>query len=1058
MLTNESPLFLRPECLAPAYTLISSGDIKLLSLDVFDTLLFRRCNKPTDVFFYQHGLLRAQQLISESIAPSEWEKLRILAEQEARKRVKNPCREVILEEIYAYLADISVVRTEKIQDVIATELEAETQLIEVDPYIADLILYAADHNIPYICISDNYLNEQQLSSLINAAYKKRSSLLPAPKTVFVSSEFRESKAHNLFPLVLRQLPLKGRDIVHLGDNYKADSRAKRCNMHFFHYPTSYLWQREIEQMESELSAHLGTAQPEPGSCLMHLRRKVASVYANNDSINNYSAYGAFVYGPLFYGYGQWCLNKARELNIRKIFCFTREAHFLVPLLKNMAPDNTEFEIKPLALSRHFMQRICIKTINVSSLLGLFASQTKITGADFFDVLGIAYEPNPYFKPDTIINRNQLKMFLKWVLIQDHLLQAISILLAQQQASFISYLQSIGFFDAATVAICDLGWNGTTQRYLSEFLKHEEKTVHMTGLYLATTTNALKVLSPHDAVYSYLIQYDQPEPLAKALFRSPEVLENITMPAYGSLKNIEGIMPIFSSSLLTATQQQQAQDIQRGILTFVTQIVRYYPNSLWEPQDFNNSKEKQLNQLILIRSVISPTLFEIQLFAHWQHEFGLGLKRVSPIIPDSQWITEQFAHKPISFLCDGHDMHSIYWLGAALTLIGGANLRDLFRLSQLGVVSRRLLDEVYINYDSQLKVRHNELKARWKGNSDTYDSQPFLLHSLRNFKELLLTVSQIAQVQNIIAIGIESKLFLQELYNYVTSIGEKIVAVDPMLKQELLEELSFDSQFFEPFCGTSAEFFESISLNKLKGTTLFLLDGDHNYATVKLELEAIHNLYLTQSSTQPLVFIHDTGWPWGHRDLYYEQGKVSLVDRQKQSVLHHGVHINNSTAFPGSNFHLVDASLAVEEGGEKNGVMAAVESFLGQYPDYVSWHIPAIFGLNIILPATLPQIKTIESLIPSWASSFLSRLEENRIEMYLHLIKMNTLVYQYSALEQQFSSLQKKHLSEIEFFRKKLNTETHDKRAKLLKKVKKAGKKVSTWWRLQAHKVVTLQKK
>lgn len=1057
MLTDESPSFLGPECLAPAYTLINSGALKLLSLDVFDTLLFRRCNKPSDVFFYQHQLLKAQQLVPESIAPSEWEKLRIIAEEEARKRVKSACREVILEEIYAYLVEISVIRAEKMVDVIATELTAEAQLIEVDPYISELVLYAAHRGIPYICVSDNYLNEPRLSSLISAAYKKFALPLPAPRTVFVSSEFRESKSHNLFSLVVRQLPFNGHEIVHIGDNYKADSRAKRCKMHFIHYPSSYLWQREIEQMEGEMSAHL-EHQSELGSCLMHLRRKVANIYANNDKIHNYSAYGAFVYGPLFYGYGRWCLNKANELNIKKIFCFTREAHLLVPLLKTIAVAHPELEIKPLAVSRHFIQRIAIKTINVSSLLGLFFSETTITGADFFDILGINYEPNPYFESHTLIHRSQLKMLLKWVLSQDHLREAIATLLAQQKASYATYLHSIGFFDEALVAVCDLGWNGTIHRALRQWLKEEKKAVHITGLYLATTTNALKVLSPDDAVCSYLIQYEQPEPLAKALFRSPEVLENITMPAHGSLKNIEGTTPVFSASLLPPIQQQQAQDMQRGILTFVAQITHYYPDSLWGPSpDLNSSPEKQFNQLMLIRSVISPALFEIELFAHWHHEFGLGLKRVSPIIPESEWMTEQFAYKPVSFLCDGHDMHSIYWLGAALTLVGGANLRDLFRLSQLKVISRRLLDEVYINYDPQLKIRHHELATQWQGEAATYDSQPFLLHSLSNFKELIWSVCQIAQVQNIIAIGIESKLFLQELYHYVTSIGSKIIAVDPMLNSELLEELSFDAQFFEAFCGTSAEFFASRTLNRLKGTTLFLLDGDHNYAAVQLELEAIHRLHLAQSSLQPLMFIHDTGWPWGHRDLYYEQGNVSLVDRQQQSALGHGVLTNTSTTFPGSNFHLNDASLATHEGGGANGVMAAIENFLGHYPNYVSWHIPAIFGLNIILPSTLAQIKMIESLIPSWASPLLSRLENNRIEMYLHLIKMNTLIYQHTALEQQFGSLQKKHVAEIEFFRKKLSTETQNKSIKLLKKVKKAKKKISTWWRLRTYNVVPFKK-
>lgn len=454
------------------------------------------------------------------------------------------------------------------------------------------------------------------------------------------------------------------------------------------------WQSEIEELEREFGLLMGTALPESDPHLIALRRKVANAYVHDGTTVDYRAYGAFVYGPLFYGYGRWCLNKAKKLKVKKIFCFTREAHFLVPLLKTWVTDDTDIEIRPLAVSRHFTRLINIERVNATTLCKLFSPRAQYTGADFFDVLGVKYAANPYCDAGALLPAGQLKILLEWVVNQPHLLQTISTFIEQQQASFIAYLQSMEFFNEAQVAVCDLGWSGSTQRALGKFLKSKRYRVHITGLYLATTTKAVELLSSHSAVYSYLIQYGQPETLAQALFRSPETLENITMPAHGSLKCIEDTRPVFSASLLSPLQQQQAQDLQTGILDFVAQA-HYSDEGLWAQVD-----ELRTNQLMLLRSLISPALFEIEFFSHWHAEFNLGLTHINPIIPERAWLQQQFTNRPLILLCSGYEKSKIYWLGAAMMQLGGTHLRNLF--SRLLVdKGQHLLNCLTINANAEL---------------------------------------------------------------------------------------------------------------------------------------------------------------------------------------------------------------------------------------------------------------------------------------------------------------------------------------------------------------------
>ena len=160
--------------LSEAYNAIDANAIKLLSLDVSDTLLFRRCKNRSDVLFYQHALLIEKKLIPLAMDQWEWFELRSSAEEEARKKATNLCREVSIEEIYTQIPK-SMLKEKNIHALIHTEIEAEKTVIEVDPYIAQLILYAAKKDLPYICVSNTFYNTEQLKDLISFAYKKQKS-------------------------------------------------------------------------------------------------------------------------------------------------------------------------------------------------------------------------------------------------------------------------------------------------------------------------------------------------------------------------------------------------------------------------------------------------------------------------------------------------------------------------------------------------------------------------------------------------------------------------------------------------------------------------------------------------------------------------------------------------------------------------------------------------------------------------------------------------------------------------------------------------------------------
>src|SRR3954453_2236677 len=91
--------------LTRALSLLKGPDVKALSLDVFDTMVWRRAPEPTDVFPLIAKRLGEDGRLGPHITPRGFQKLRIAAEARARARRDEQGRgvEVSLRDIYAEL-------------------------------------------------------------------------------------------------------------------------------------------------------------------------------------------------------------------------------------------------------------------------------------------------------------------------------------------------------------------------------------------------------------------------------------------------------------------------------------------------------------------------------------------------------------------------------------------------------------------------------------------------------------------------------------------------------------------------------------------------------------------------------------------------------------------------------------------------------------------------------------------------------------------------------------------------------------------------------------------
>jgi hypothetical protein len=236
-------------------------------------------------------------------------------------------------------------------------------------------------------------------------------------------------------------------------------------------------------------------------------------------------------------------------------------------------------------------------------------------------------------------------------------------------------------------------------------------------------------------------------------------------------------------------------------------------------------------------------------------------------------------------------------------------------------------------------------------------------SLANAKELILGLLNTVHARSVMEIGAFRGELTAHLVEWARETGAAVTAVDPAPPDELqaLPDLHLIRE-------TSIQ-----ALAHTPITDCVIIDGDHNYWTVREELRLIKE---NQTGHGPLLIVHDVGWPLGRRDTYHDP---ELVPDEYRQPLPPETGLSSRPDFAGDQPF---AYVSVEEGGARNGVLTAIEDHLDAGMRLVI--VPAFHGIGIAWPATAPWAAAVEALVgPLDRNPLLERLEADRC---YHLIK------------------------------------------------------------------------
>ena len=240
--------------------------------------------------------------------------------------------------------------------------------------------------------------------------------------------------------------------------------------------------------------------------------------------------------------------------------------------------------------------------------------------------------------------------------------------------------------------------------------------------------------------------------------------------------------------------------------------------------------------------------------------------------------------------------------------------------------------------------------------------------MRNHAEIMLPCLDAVGARSIVEVGAFAGDLTMLLVDWAAESGARVAAIDPSPRDQLVQ-LDRDTPELELIRETSLD-----ALPRIPIPDVLIIDGDHNYYTVSEELRLIGER--AEGAELPLLLFHDVAWPHGRRDDYFAPELIPEEYRQPIAGNGHGIFPGEAGLRPGG---VPYPRSAAREGGERNGVLTAIEDFVAKREGVRLVVVPAFFGFGVAWHRDAPWAGELAEILDPWdRNPWLERLERNRV--------------------------------------------------------------------------------
>ncbi|WP_353230950.1 HAD family hydrolase [Novosphingobium sp.] len=578
------------------------SDLRVLSLDCFDTLLWRDCHAPTDLF-----------ATLPHINPYQ----RVHGERQARQaaHAARGVHDIGIDEIYR--AIMPHARDADRARAIAAELAAEARhCYGFAPTIA-LMREAKRRGLQVILVSDTYLGPRQLHDLVaQAAGDDVAALIDR---VFCSSTYGKPKAAGLYRDVLPRLKAAPHQILHVGDNHAADvGGVKPFGVHTLHLKQFTAQAAQQLRLESAVAALL---QGKGGSRLPASQpHRPALAMAVAQARPPAFQLGYATLGPVLFGFDQWLRSAARALHEAR----GGVVHWLFLMRDGYLPMRMH-QAGGAARSIH--------AIEISRLTATFATFAQDTA------IMRHVEHNRGIDPAILARQLRLPAatidalctgrtadpgwtaLVEWCRVPENRRPIVKAAQALANRLVAHVRNSVNPAPGDTLMLVDLGYNGSVQSLIDPLLQRALK-VHVAGRYLILRE---MVQSGCDKA-GYLDEQHYDPATLNAMTTNVALIEQLATMACGSVIDYaDDGTPVRSSNDIGKRQSTVRETVQQGCLAFgdaaLAHIRRSGGDTVARAEAIN--LWRAANAATLMRLMFLPQREELAVVAAFEHDVNLG---------------------------------------------------------------------------------------------------------------------------------------------------------------------------------------------------------------------------------------------------------------------------------------------------------------------------------------------------------------------------------------------------------------------------------------------------
>ena len=477
-------------------------DYDVISFDIFDTAVFRKVEKPNDIFTMLAGEMDMNDFLS----------VRKTAESITRnkKEKQEGSREVTLTEIYDYLGKFYGIAPQWME----REIELELSMSLQNPYIYEIYELLLKLGKTVVFMTDMYLPLSVIEKILDKngynVYDR----------IFLSNTYGLRKGDGTLQKVLLET-YPGKKIVHIGDNYEGDyTKSINAGLAAVYNPDSHFIYREGNAEFENMAGSFYRAI---------IQTKMNCGLWDKDI---YYSHGFRVGGILAVGYCQFINQIVKENKIDKILFCARDCNIIYRIY-NQFFKNADAEyvnVSRYALYNITTERYLYDLSNRYIIRYFRKYKDSKTIATILEECGFEYLIDKL--ENNNINRFAFPVSVDEQRFREFILQCSDDIYdhnKKAREAAVKYFSRI-LGKAENILIVDIGWSGTCISALKYFLEsniQKEISFHIYGTLMCTgREDTVKNSIQYGEFYSYINSPFMNMDITRFIFPGPPVSRDI----------------------------------------------------------------------------------------------------------------------------------------------------------------------------------------------------------------------------------------------------------------------------------------------------------------------------------------------------------------------------------------------------------------------------------------------------------------------------------------------------------------------------------------------------